>query len=498
MSSNLVARLAEALNRVGINYCHWKSNIDLARATSGETDLDLLVERASYPAMLSILASLGFKSAMVRRGENPPGISHYYGYDAPADRYIHVHLFSRILTGESFSKSHLLPFDAMLLRNTRCVGPLRVASKPAELVLFTVRTFIKYGSLPDAARLWKETEKIKEELRWLRDGGDLSTSICLLEQYCPVIEEPLFLACLDALEKDAPLLHRVWLARKVRKRIQNYARRSTLGRISAYAKLAFVQAQRRLEGSKANKVLQSGGSVVALVGADATGKSTLVSETGRWLGEKFVVRVIHAGKPPPFWATRPVDWSLRLARRFWPRLSATVNEQHLSSGKQINSKNGKGLTSLLFAFRAVTLAWDRKNLLLKGRRAAARGKIVICDRYPSNIIGAMDSPRLRATNTANGWISSVYNRAARLEGRLYAQIPPPDIAIRLQVSVETAKERNRARHKPGAEPEAYIESRHKRAGEWRRTDAGKVFDVNTERSLPETICEVKEILWRAL
>jgi hypothetical protein len=155
-------------------------------------DLDFLIDRESFQPVISILSRLGFKSTMVKWGANTPGISHFYGYDPITDRFAHVHLFSRVLTGESFMKSHLLPFESMLLQNTRFDGQMRVTSKSAELVLFTVRTYIKYGSLLDLAYLYKKTEKIKSELNWLKDGSDFNTSLHLLNKYCPVIDEQLF------------------------------------------------------------------------------------------------------------------------------------------------------------------------------------------------------------------------------------------------------------------------------------------------------------------
>lgn len=498
LSTNLVDCLLETFNNERINYCHWKSNIDLAQATSGEMDLDFLIGRESFQHVISILSRLGFKPTMVRWGANSPGISHYYGYDPVADRFAHVHLFSRVLTGESFLKSHLLPFESMLLQNTRYDGRMRVTSKSAELVLFTIRTYIKYGSLLDLVYLYKKTEKIKSELNWLKDGSDLTTSLSLLNKYCPVIDEQLFLQCIKALENNGSLLQRIRLARKVRSHIRIYSKHTFLEWLSSLMKLAFTQVQRRVGSKKKNKVLQAGGAVIAIVGADATGKSTVVSETGKWLGKDFLVRIIHAGKPPTSWVTAPINMFLHLSRSFWPKLRPTIKANRSSSENGDSPQKGRGLGSLLYACRAVTLAWDRRNLLLQSWRAAAKGEIVISDRYPSNIIGAMDSPRLKEVNGSDGWLTSIYNKAARLEKQLYTQIPPPDLVVRLQVPVEIAKERNRLRSKPGEETDEYIESRHYHATDWQRTDTGRVFDVNTAQPLAETLLEIKDIIWHAL
>ena len=497
MSTYLVDRLINSLNSEGINYCHWKSNIDLAQATSGEMDLDFLIDRESVQPVYSILSKLGFKPAMIRRGINTPGISHFYGYDPTADRVAHVHLFSRVLTGESFIKSHLLPFESMLLQNWRYDGQIRVVSKSAELVIFTIRTYIKYGSLLDLAYLWKKTEKIKAELNWIKDGSDLSEALSLLNKYCPVIEENLFIQCINTLDNNGSLLQRIGLARKVRRRIRNYSKHTFLEWVSSFIQLVFSQVQRRIGSRKKNKVLQAGGAMIAIVGADATGKSTLVSETGRWLGKDFLVRNIHAGKPSSSLVTAPANLILYIIRRIMPKLRPAIKGNRSASENGISSANTKGLVSLLFAFRAVTLAWDRRNLLSKSWRAVAKGELVISDRYPSNIIGAMDSPRLEEIE-GRGWVTSVYNKAARLEQNLYAQIPPPDLVVSLKVSLETAKERNHLRNKLGEETDGYIESRHQLSSKWLRNDTARVYEVETEQPLPLTKLQIKSIIWHSL
>lgn len=490
MKQNLVDCLIETLNIERIHYCHWKSNIDLAQATAGEMDLDFLIDRESFQPMLAILSRLGFKPAMVRYGANTPGISHFYGYDATTDRYAHVHLFSKVLTGESFMKSHLLPIESMLLENTRFDGPMRVPTKSAELVLFTIRTFIKYGSMLDLAYIYKKTEKIRGELRWLKDGSDMPTALSLLQKYCPVIDEALFLECIDTLENNDSLLARMRLARKVRARIRGYAKHTFTERIAGLAGLALNQVKRRIGPRKKNKVLQSGGAIIAVVGPDATGKSTVVSQTGKWLGQNFLVRVIHAGKPPGTITTAPVNTLLGLARR--------LSRGSRRAMQDAAPADGKGRAGLLQAARAVALAWDRRSLMQQSWRAAARGEIVVCDRYPSSITGAMDSPRLKETS-GSGWKTDLYNYAARLETSLYRQVPPPDIVIRLRVPVEIAIERNRKRSKPGEdEPDEYIQARHALSSAWQRPDTKRVFDVDTAQSLDHTMREIKQIIWHAL
>jgi hypothetical protein len=189
-----------------------------------------------------------------------------------------------------------------------------------ELVLFVLRTFIKFGSLPDMLRLsWKSADA-REELKWLLDNGDVVKTLSLLSTYCPMVSEPLFLSCIDAINENHSFLNKVFLGLRVRRRLRNYAKYTFVKRLFAYAQVIWAKLRCRLKGNVKNKTLHSGGAVIAFVGADATGKSTLIAETARWLGDVFAVRTVHAGKPPSSWLTLPINVILPLARRCMPKL----------------------------------------------------------------------------------------------------------------------------------------------------------------------------------
>jgi thymidylate kinase len=501
LTVELINKLADALNSHDIVYCHWKSNFSLERALSGELDLDLLVERKALSQCMNILLQLGFKSADVKWGpDTPPAVFHFYGFDDREDQIIHVHLFSNILSGESFVKSHLFPFERMLFENTVDTRNIKTVSKPAELALFVLRTFIKYGSLLDLVYLLRDPNAITQEVRWLLADKDSVRAWRLLEKYCPVIDEQLYNQCIDALNQPRSLTRKLLLSWRVRRRLRIYAKHSVLKRATTYLHLLTGQALRRLNNNKKNKVLRSGGAVIAIVGPEATGKSTLVFESSRWLGSVFAVRVIHAGKPPSSWLTLPVNKFLPFIRRSMPRLRTTrIEGGGVAATSDRTTTKTMGLNSLVYAFRANVLAWDRRNLLLKNRRAAASGEIVICDRYPSAKVGVMDSRRLQEDPSNEGIVARIYNRLARLEQRLYAQISPPDIVLRLKVSVETAKQRNRDRVKSDKESDDYLEFRHLQNQNWWHMNGVKyVYDIDTGGSLEETILIVKKAIWEVL
>jgi thymidylate kinase len=497
LSQSLSQVLLSRLNQEGITYSHWKSNIDLTKTLEGELDMDLLVSNDSFARATDILMQLGFKPATSRWGPNPPGIFHYYGYEPNQNDLVHLHMFTRVLTGESFLKSHLLPFEQMLLKDAYSINGMRIASKEAELILFVLRTYIKYGSPLDAVRLLKSEKKNRQEAQWLKDGSDMRQVEILLDQYCPVVSEKMFMGCLDAILGGAPYPQKWSLSRQVRSRLRIYRKYSFLGWLFGHVHLLAGNFIKRLRKQKGSKIFLSGGTIIAIVGADATGKSTMVTETSRWLRKNFVVNTVHAGKPPSTLLTLPVNLLLGLYRRL-RRKSWSVGRPASGSSpdRGENATERKSLNSLIYAIRAACLAWDRRALLWKVRRASANGEIVICDRYPTNQTGMMDSPRLVEESTQKGFVVSIYNRLARIERSLYRQIPPPDIVLRLSVSFETAKMRNAAREI--LDDETYLQDRHQQAKQWFMPGTRSIQDIDTDSILAETILAVKQAIWSVL
>jgi thymidylate kinase len=165
----------------------------------------------------------------------------------------------------------------------------------------------------------------------------------------------------------------------------------------------------------------------------------------------------------------------------------------IRNGKQA-VENQKNSFPLVSALRSVLVAYDRRSLLKKAFSRAANGTIVLCDRFPSSINGAPDSPSL-------GLLLALPSRhsprrlLARLEERLYRSVPGPALIIRLDVPLEVAIMRNRTRGKE--EPEDFVRLRHAQSS---RLDFSPihVHKMNTDRSFSRTLLETKKIIWNSL
>lgn len=484
--------LIEKFNRNGVRYCHWKSNLALAKALEGQTDVDLLIHRQDANLFNTILSQLGFRTAVNRDPFAFPSVVHSFALDEDSGAFVHVHAYFRVITGESLSKNYHLPIEEMLLHQTRELDSLRLPTKNAELVIFTLRILLKHTSLVELVMLARDWNEVKEEAQWLLENNILDETLRLVHKWLPALDVNLFSECLAALQSSAPLWRRILLGHRLRSQLRCYTRHSALRVwLDGMWKFIFMFC-RRLTRSPKGLALQSGGAVIAFVGPEATGKSTLLAETNKWLGEYFALEQVHAGKPKSTLVTIIPNLFLPLLRRLLPTSRSVHVETHYPSQEQ--AVGSKKSYPLVFALRSALLGWDRRTLLTHAFRLAANGTIVLCDRYPSLRGGAPDSPQLSHLPIAEDGLS-LRRPLARLEKRFCDQIPPPDLIISLTVPVEVAVLRNKTRGK--YEPEDFVRLRHAQST---NLDFGntQVYKINTDQPLNKVVLELKNWIWNAL
>jgi thymidylate kinase len=487
-ATSAVGVLIDALNRSGIRYCHWKSNMKLGEALRLDTDLDLLVARADAARFQCLIGSLGYKPGLRAAS---PSICHYYGLDREQGRLIHVHVYYRIITGGTLLKNYRLPLEEMLLCGAQQSSRVFVPGRAAEQVSFVVRKMLEYASPIEAMLLAREGTAVIEELNWLSEGVSESEISRLLDHHLPNVEFDLFRRCREAIASGSPL-RRFLLARALASRLGSYARYRGLRAAPIRLRRLAARLLSRIAGRRVRDNLLSGGAVIAVVGPDGSGKSTVVTEILHWLGACLQVRSIHAGKPPRSVATLAPRAMLPLVRRLMPRYRTTV----VQTSGDASAPGPRMLRArrlfFVYPLRAVMLAHERRRLLVRAHREAAGGGIVLSDRYPTRQTGSPEGPALSfLLHDAN----PLYRWLARLEAEFYRTIPPPNLVLHLEVPVDVACHRNLTRDKPG-ERKATDTIRRRHAQFEFHFPGAPVHRVSTGSDLEDTLRSVKEIVWR--
>ncbi len=225
--------------------------------------------------------------------------------------------------------------------------------------------------------------------------------------------------------------------------------------------------------------------LIAFVGSEATGKSTILNEVEGWLGRTQPVRRIHAGKPPSTPITFVPHVLLPAIRRLFPEQRTLRVEER---NEDVDGSTRKTYP-LLFGVRSVMLAYERRALISRAVRAG-RGSVVLSDRYPSDTSGAPDGPQLAHLPMPAGRFS-LRRVLARMEGRLYRDIPAPDLVFHLSAPLEVTLARNAARDK--REPEDYVRFRHELSTRL-RFDGAPVYPIDTDRTLELVLQEIEGVI----
>lgn len=488
---DLVSRLCEALAAEGIVYCHWKSNDALDRAVRGDSDLDLLVRRRDAQRFTAVIRDLGFKDARSPSVKRVPGVFHSYGLDEPSGRLVHIHAHYQLVLGDDTTKNYRLPIEDAYLASVDSdrVLPLPVPAPDFELVVFIVRMVLKHSTWDAiASQHGRLSTSEATELDYLTSRADPERARSIVREHLPFIGDALWSRCRRCVEGRATGWFRVRTAHRLERVLGPHARRrhGTDSVLRLWRRGRVVIRRHVLHRPSPRGRLDGGGALIAVVGGDGAGKSTVVDELQRWLSEAFATTSIHLGKPPSSLTSSAV-------RRVWRRSVRGLMREPKVTGASLAASDGTSMSRRASArlIGQVTTARDRYLIYRVARRFASSGGIVISDRFPLPEIQLMDGPLARRMLDTPGGRPLVTS-LARLEGRYYERILDPDILIVLSVDPDLAVERKR-----GIDDEEVVRSRCEeiRQLDWDRLPA---IVVDAGRSKEDVLAEIKSAVWSRL
>jgi hypothetical protein len=226
-----------------------------------------------------------------------------------------------------------------------------------------------------------------------------------------------------------------------------------------------------------------GGCVVAFIGIDGSGKTTVVGAVRAWLGSEIDVLPIYfgtgAGRPSLF---------LRPFKLMVPLITPLIGTKPKGASHGRVSNDAPGLLyGVLLTVWATVVAVEKRFKLLAARRGADRGLVVLADRYPQNeVLDFNDGPLLTRLLTAPRWLRRFEAGTYALAHRL-----PPDLVIKLEVMPKTV-----ARREPDMDP-AVIRARIEAIPRIAFPGA-RVVCIDAERPLADVVHAVKHEIWRLL
>ena len=485
--------LVEVLNefhRQQVSYCYWKSSRRLDAAFAGEGDVDLLVARNDQHRVQAILLERDFKLFPSVADRDHPATLTFLGYDERGGQLIHIHLHFRLIVGESLLKNYRIPWEEVLL--TRAILhptlPIRILDPTSEALLLVVRACLELRRLdPMTLCVWQATTR-----KFALDRTELAALVnrtTLRDLAAELLSEDLAELVADAFYGEQPLETQLRFRRRMR---QHCAAYRSYNAVEARVRNAW-RALLWVSGSLNKHILHAprpwnrrgpgSGCMVAILGVDGSGKSTSVATMRAWLGSKVDVVPIYfgTGDGRPSLLLRPFKLMMPLITR------VLKSKPRVASHGKISGHAPGLLYSLLLMVWAVAVAMDKRKKLVAARRATNRGLIVLADRYPQNqIVGFNDGPLLTRLTVVPHWLRRFEGAAYALARRL-----PPDLAIKLVVTPETA-----ARREPEMDPAIIRE----RIAALQRLElpGARVVCVDAEQPLADVIRAVKHEIWRLM
>jgi thymidylate kinase len=442
-------------------------------------DLDLLVWRLDAQRFIETLQRLGFKEARPLAARELPGAVHYYGYDGQGDRIVRVHAHFQAVVEVDTSGNQRMPIEQAFL------GELleSAVSPEVEFVVFVCRMLVKHATWYAILPAWRGrlSQGEREKLEHLEKHADRSRTLEVFERQFACLPVLRFDEWVAALRPGSSRRRRIRAGREVRAALRTQARRRGLAglRLGRWRRVAWG-VPRHL-GGRGRMGLVSGGELIALVGADGAGKSSAIDALYRWLSPHLPVAKIHMGKPRWSWSTFPVKALLKLLRLF-----SALRGRWKSPGSPPSDEERVSFGQLMW--HTIT-ARDRYRAYHRARRLAARGTLVLCDRFPLPSIESMDGRRARRLSPA--WRPWPVRLLIDLEERYYEAIAPPELLIVMRLHPDVA-----LRRRP-EDPERRV---RERALEILEVDGPALGAHLIDASLPmlEVHRELKSWIWTRL
>lgn len=479
---NKSKELFDSMANYDICYCHWKSNEHLKEGLDGDTDLDVLFDVAQKEIIESTLRKCDFMQCKSQYGSRYPDVDDWIGFDSNTGKLIHLHLHYKIVTGHKGMKEYRLPWSELTLQTRIKDEETSVYIMEPNLEIVTLYTRIGLKASVKklhAARknLYKLSEDDSREITYLKKKVDWDTVSVLLNRYyfddASVILDLMHNETIDS--SNFLLLNK--LASK------RFAKNRKHGSVfCVLIKYYYIFAMRFLGVCKnkfgfnliSRKVKKNKkGAIVAFIGQDGSGKSTVSNIIRDWWTWKMDAQKFYLGSGEHY-----SSWQKRLH-------NAIPQKKNFIT---------KLLSAWLTLSDYVALSKNVYNKVKRAEKYAEKGGLAIFDRFPQiEYAGINDGPKIRSNylNKIHNSIVRVYAlHCARVEEKFLkkAVVFAPNVVFKLMLSPEESLKRK---------PEENIDVVRKKHEIIKKMDFAKDESIVVDATMPfdDEIRLIKNRIW---
>lgn len=483
------AGIGRALAAAGCRFVHWKSNGHLAEALSGQTDIDMYGDPSSREAIRNCLRAQDCLQVQSQSWASYPDVEDWLTVDPETGRFIHLHLHFALVTGLRRIKHLRLPWGEALLANAgTSLDPIwPTPTAEMELMILLVRMWAK---MPPLKRTFgpRLPRHVRAELDWLVSRARPEEAARLAAVLLPRADR----AAVVALISDPPPSDAAVLA--VSRSLYDAVKREGALRMPwplallrgslLNLRASFAKQLRKLRpATVTGKRVTGRGLVVAFIGSDGSGKSTLTSEMRNWLRYKLDVHGYYMGSGQG--STRLLD-KLRHALKAKTRKPKAPKAARAPRVESDMRRKAPGFVRRIVALHQLSAIRAKLRSLRQAHRLAQRGSVIVLDRFPqTQFPGIYDGPRLQD--------GQCFEWAARAEMAAFRETAElaPDLVVKLMVTPEVGYARK---------PDHNFETLKRKAEITGKLafPHSQVIEIDATQPLDQVILQAKKAVWRAM
>lgn len=462
-------------NKVGLNYCLWKGRGHMEEGLSGKGDIDVLVDERDKSLCHKTLYEMGFLCCQSQNICNVESVYDWLGFDYDTGRMIHVHLYYQIVIGGKNIKEFILPWTSKSLECRQLEDNWNIYVQNPNLELIT--RYVIMGI--ESSGLTEKKDKIWEEIYFIK-------SIC--------DDQSLYEFLLDFFHEDAQKMFDyikktyftcedyAKFSKIVRRNLKKHIRYSwftiVYRKYNIFLRTSFDKMRNKLFSADViiRKTPQKGGLVMAFLGQDGAGKSTVSKDIQKWLSWKLETKRFYLGSGDGFHS-----WYRSLYK-------------YLSIRKKPFYKT---ICSILLLFQYSHLAKHVYFTVKRGTEYSKKGGIAIFDRFPQILCeGINDGPKianLAKNKKMNVIIEAFVGFCAKREKMWLTKTVAiePDLVFKLLLSPDES-----FRRKP-EENYSMIKNKHIIIKNLEFVKSA-VYEIDAEQNYDVEVVEIKRIIWQKI
>ena len=499
--------LFQNFNENGILWCSWKSNEHLEEGLDGRTDIDILFDKNDKIRVIKTLHDCGFILFEPPSYRRYPGIIDAINIDIHSGKILHAHSHFLFTLGEKHLKSSILPWDENILKRrvkSEISKDIYISNPIDEIILLLVREALKirYRDLFFKNKKNKigSSKDFFKEFKWLEERTSPKE---IRDCACGILDENISNIIYKIMIDGINVEYLLDLRKSVKiLALQNEWRRLPEGTaiLSAWWREVvdiLIRISTKLNLFKnaiiRRRTIVGDGMIIAFLGADGSGKSTVTQRLISDWSNKIDVSRIYLGTG---------DGQKALSQIFINSLFSLVAFVKKLRKIKTNAEKKEALCrksqrdiSLSTILQAIVGANVKAKQMKYIQKLKSKGFMVICDRWPQNQNpGINDGPLLSSLKNSKNYLYKFLAHWEEKKFKKICSIQKPDIVIKLvtspKISVSRKEENKNIKDLIKKKIEVVKSLQFDSDVNCRVIDAGK--------SLDEVLTEARDIIWKHL